>query len=136
MRARRAYHEITSWEHCFNDICNEHRWEKVEAGYYPRQVGEKWELSMNDRRGHKKRRAARIRLGGEGSGETIPHMEALERTLSDVRIELDRAAQIIVARDNDLERLDKEKEKLQQVYNRVKQRMRQIGGTIMGVVIF
>jgi len=33
---------------------------------------------------------------------------------------------MIVAKDNDLERLDKEKEKLQQAYNRTKERMRQI----------
>jgi len=46
--ARRAQHQITSWEHCFNDNCNQHRWEKVEAGYYPRQVGEKGTGSKND----------------------------------------------------------------------------------------
>jgi len=55
-------------------------------------------------------------------------VEVLERTISDLRSQLDRAAQIIVAKDNDLERLDKEKAKLQQAYNRVKQRMRQIWG--------
>jgi len=66
-RARRAYNEITSWDHCFNDKCQEHRWEKVDAGYYSRQIGEKGELSRNDRREHKKRRAVRTRLGGEAS---------------------------------------------------------------------
>jgi len=69
----------------------------------------------------------RIRLGGEGSDKT---METLETQISDLRNQLDRAAQIIVAKDNDLERLDKEKEKLQQAYNRCKQRMRQIGGML------
>jgi len=126
-RARRAHHEITRWEHCFNDNCNEHRWEKVDAGYYPRQGGEKGELSKNDGGEHKKARAVRTELGGEGSEKTIPDVEALERTISDLRSLLDRAAQIIVAKDNDLERLDKEREKLQQAYNRVKLRMRQIG---------
>jgi len=77
-RARRAHDEITSWEHCFNDNCNEHRWEKVDAGYYPHQVGEKGELSKNDRREVKKRRAVRTRLGGEGSETTIPDVEAVE----------------------------------------------------------
>jgi len=48
-RARRAHGDLTSWEHCFNDNCKEHRWEKVDAGFYPRQVGEKGELSKNDR---------------------------------------------------------------------------------------
>jgi len=34
----------------------------------------------------------------------------MERQISDLRSELDRVAQIIVAKDNDLEGLDKEKE--------------------------
>jgi len=34
-KAGRAHHEITSWEHCFNDNCSDHRWEKVDARYYP-----------------------------------------------------------------------------------------------------
>jgi len=109
-RARRAHGELTSLEHCFNDNCKEHRWEKVDAGYYPRQVGEKGEQWKNDRREHKKGRAVRTRLGGEGSKKTIPDVEALEAQISDLRSQLDRAAQIIVVKDNDLEQLDKEKE--------------------------
>jgi len=84
-RARRAHPEITSWEHCFNDKCNDHRWEEVDASYYPRQVGEKGELSKNDRREHRKRRAVRTRLGGEGSAKAIPDVEALVKTISDLR---------------------------------------------------
>jgi len=68
------------------------------------------------------------RLEGEGIQKTIPDLEALEGNISDLRSQLDRAAQIILAKDNNLERLDKEKEELQQAYNRCKQRMRQIGG--------
>jgi len=126
-RARRAHEDLTSWEHCFNDNCKEHRWEQVDAGFYPRQVGEKVELTKNDRREQRKRKAVRIWLEGEGSEKT---METLETQISDLRSQLDRPAQIIVAKDNDLERLDKEKEKLQQAYNRCKQRMRQIGGML------
>jgi len=36
----------------------------------------------------------------------------------------------MVAKDNDLERWDKEKEKLEQAYNLTKQRMRPIGGML------
>ena len=50
----------------------------------------------------------RTRLGGEGSEKTIPDVEAMERQISDLRSQLDCAAQTIVAKDNDLERLDKE----------------------------
>jgi len=49
-RARRAYPYNTSWEHCLDDKCNDHRWEMVDPGYYPQQVREKGELSRNDRR--------------------------------------------------------------------------------------
>jgi len=66
-RARRAYHEIMSWDDCFNDECNDHRWDKVDAGYFSRQVGEKGTLSKNKRREHKKRNAMRTRLGREES---------------------------------------------------------------------
>jgi len=77
-------------------------------------VGEKGTLSKNDSRESKKRRAVRTRLGGEGSEKNSPDVETLEKTISDLRSQLDCAAQTIVAKDNDLERSDKEKEKLQQ----------------------
>jgi len=99
----------------------------VDAGFYPRQAGEKGELSKKHRREQKKRKAVRIRLEGEGREKT---METVETQISDLRSQLDRAAQIIVAKDNDCERLDKENEKLQQGYNRCKQRMGQIGGML------
>ena len=70
-RAGRAYHEIMSWEHCFNNKYNDDCWEKVEAGYYPRQVGEKGTLSKSDRREHKKRRAVRTLLEKEGSKKPV-----------------------------------------------------------------
>jgi len=129
-QARRAHGDITSWDRCFNETCNEHQWEKGDAGYYPQQVGDKRPLSRNDRREHKKRKAVRTRQGREGSEKSIPDMEGLEGTISDLRSQLDRAAQIIVAKDYDLERLDKEKEKLKPAYNRAKQRIQQIGGML------
>jgi len=80
-RARRAHNQITGWEHCFNDNCNKHQWEKVDAGYYSRQVGQKGRLSKIERREHKKRRAVRTRLEGEGSAKTIVgDLEALEKS--------------------------------------------------------
>jgi len=89
----------------------------VDAGYYPRQVREKGTLSKNDRRKQRKRKATRTRLGREVSEKPSLEVEAMETQISDLRSQLDCAGQIIVAKDNDLERLDKEKEKLQQAYN-------------------
>jgi len=68
-----------------------------------------------------------MQVGGEGNEKTVPDVEAVEREISDLRSQLDCTAQTIVGKDNDLERPDKEKEKLQQGSNRTKQRMRQIG---------
>jgi len=56
----------------------------VDAGYYPQQVGEKGELSKNDKREQENRRAVRTRLEREGSEKTIPEVEALERTVSEL----------------------------------------------------
>jgi len=109
-RGRRAHHEIMSWEPCFNARCNDHWWEKMEAGYYPWQVREKRTLAKNDRREHKWRRAVRTQRGRERRVKTIRDVKALERAISDLRSRLDRAAQIIVAKDNHLELLDREKE--------------------------
>ena len=99
----------------------------MDAGYYPRPIGEKGELSKNERREQGKRIAVTTRLEGEGSEKT---MATLEGQMSDLRSQLDCAAQIMLAKDNDLERLDKEKEKLLEAYNRCTQRMRQIGGML------
>jgi len=125
-RARRAHGQLTSWEHCFNQNCKEHRGEKVDAGYYPRQVGERGTLLKNDSREQNKRKVVRRRLGGEGSEKTVRDVAKMEAEMSDLRSQLDLTAQIILAKYKDLERLDKEKEKLQQAYNRTQYRRRQI----------
>jgi len=83
-RARRAHAEITRWEHCFNVTCNEHRWEQVDAGYYPRQVGERGALSKNDNREQRKRKAMRTWLGTEGSEKNLCDVETLERQIWDL----------------------------------------------------
>ena len=85
----------------------------MNTGYYPRQVGERVSLSKNNRREQRKRKVVRTGLGRE-SDKTIPDLEAREGKISDLQSQLHRAAQIIVAKHNDLGRQDKEKEKLQQ----------------------
>jgi len=81
--------------------------------------------------GHKKeRKVGRTRLAGEGSQTSVRAVEAREGQILYLGSPLNRASQTIVAKDNDLGRLDKEKEKHQQAYNRAKQRMREIGGTL------
>ena len=72
----------------------------------------------------------RTRLGRKGSKITVPDVEALERQISDLRGQLDAAAQTIVTKDNEIEGLNKDKEKLQISLQRVKHRMRQLGAEL------
>ena len=102
----------------------------MDAGYYPRHVGETEPLLSKDRRKLRKGKPVGTLLGREGTEKTIPDIEAQGRKILGLGRELDQAAQIILAKDNELLKYNKEKEKLQQVYNRVNQRMRQIGDTV------
>jgi len=54
------------------------------------------------------------REGEESEKTVVPDVEALEKTSLNLRSQLVCAAQTIVAKDNNLERRDKEKEKPQQ----------------------
>ena len=127
-RARRAHRDFTCWEYCFNNKRGKPRWEKVDAGYYPRQVGERGTLSKNDRRKQRSRKGVGTWLRREGSGKTIPDVEAMETQISDLQSQLNQAAQISVAKVDNLDQLDKEKEKIQQADYQAKQRIHQIGG--------
>ena len=69
-------------------------------------------------------------MGREGSEKTVPDVEALERQISDLQGQQDAAAEIIVAKDNEIEGLNKNKEKLQISLQRVKHRMRQLGAEL------
>jgi len=61
-----------------------------------------------------------------GSKQANPDMETLKKNILELRREVDGTRQIIVANENDLARLNKEKEKQQRANIGVKQRMQQI----------
>jgi len=68
--------------------------------------------------------------GERGERKNHSDVEALKRKILDLPSQLNRTWQIIVPKDNDRKKSDQAKEKLEQAYNRVKQRMRQIGATL------
>jgi len=74
----------------------------VDAGYYPRQVGERGTRSKNDRREQRKRKAVRTPQAMEGREKTIRDVEVIETQISDLRSQLNHTTQIIVAQDNEL----------------------------------
>jgi len=95
---------------------------------------DRWEKKGHGQRttdGNTKRKEREDTGGTGGVRKTFQDVEALEKMMSDLRSQLNRAAQVIVAKVNDLERLDKEEEKLQQPYNRVKQRNTPNGGNTL-----
>ena len=62
-------------------------------------------------------------VGEGGERKTLPDEEALEQQISDLRNQLDHAAQTIVAKDNVIEGLDKDKDNLQHALHQAKQQM-------------
>ena len=60
------------------------------------------------------------------SEKTLPDVDVLNRQISDLRAQLDRAAHIIVAKDNMLEALDKKYDVLKQTHNKLKHSIRRL----------
>lgn len=89
----------------------------MDGGCDPRQVGQKGTLWKNDGREHGKRRPVSAPLGRKWREKMIPDVEALGRQSLDIRRQLHRATQIIVAKYNDLQKLDMGKETLEQPCN-------------------
>ena len=65
-KERTPYKEMVKWQHCFRDNCSVHRWEKVDAGYYPWIVGDARALSKRDETHRKRQITVRTRMEREG----------------------------------------------------------------------
>jgi len=63
----------------------------MDAGYYPRHVGERGAQLRNERREQRKSKAVRTWLGREGSEKTILDVEIMEGQIADLRTQLERA---------------------------------------------
>jgi len=96
----------------------------------PTTSGRKRSTVEARQKGRQERKSREDTTGEREQRKTHSDLDGLERTIWDLRSQLDRAAKSILPKDNPLERLDKETERLQQEYNRVKQRMRQIGARL------
>ena len=103
---RRAHKDLVKWQHCFRDNCSVHRWEKVDAGYYPRIVGKDGVLSKRDETHRKRRRTVRTRHEGGRCGKTSSDVERLEKEVLGVREQLTCAAETVVLKDQQLIKLN------------------------------
>ena len=105
-KERRPHKELVKWQHCFRDNCSVHCWEKVDAGYYPRIVGEDGTLSKRDLTHRKRQMTVRTRLERKNNKKTSFDVERLEKEILGLREQLSQIAENMVAKDQQLGKLD------------------------------
>ena len=118
-KERRPHKELVKWQHCFRDNCSVHRWEKADAGYYPRIVGDDGALSERDQTNRKRRMTVRTRLEREEGEKTSSDVEHLEKEILGLREQLSRIAENVVAKDQQLGKLDADYPALRQTERHV-----------------
>jgi len=92
---RKRHGQSVTWHECYDDKCFVHVQEKIKAGYYPRENGEKKPLSKWHRRHPepeqgRKFSAVRTRLVREESKKTLPDVGALQRQIQEFLNEKDQ----------------------------------------------
>ena len=83
-----------------------HRCEKVDAGYYPRIIGEDGTLSKRDDTPRKRRATVRTRIEREGGEKRSSAVERLEKEILGLGEQLSRIAENVVAKDQQLGKPD------------------------------
>jgi len=86
---RKRHGQSVTWYECYNDKCFVHVQEKIKAGYYPQENGERKPLSKWHRRHpeleqRRKFSAVRTRQERKGSEKTEPHVGALQRQIQEL----------------------------------------------------
>jgi len=114
--------QSVTWYECFDDKCFVHVQEKIKAGYYPQENGERKPLSKGHQRHPKpeQRRkfgAARTRQE-EGSEKTQPDVGALQRQIQ----------QLLDEKQQSLERDEKTQQKLANYQNTIRRMREEIQG--------
>lgn len=93
----------------------------MDAGYYPRIVGDDAPLSRADEIHRKRRRTVRTRTGREGSEKTSADIEVLQKEILELRAQLNRTAEIVVLKDQQLIKLDTDYKALRRTERQVSQ---------------
>jgi len=86
---RKRHGQSVTWYECYDDKCFVHVQEKIKAGYYPQENGERKALSKWHRRHPepeqgRKFGAVRTRQEREGSEKTQPDVGALQRQIQEL----------------------------------------------------
>ena len=122
-KARRPHKDRVKWQHCFRDNCSVHQWEKVDAGSYPRIVGEDGALSKWDETHRKRRATVWTRIEREGGEKTSSNVEQLEKEILGLREQLSRMAENVVAKDQQIGTLDADYRALRQTKRHVTEKL-------------
>ena len=86
---RKRHGQSVTWYECFDDKCFVHVQEKITAGYYPQEKGErkplsKWHKRHPEPEQRRKFGAVRTRQEREGSEKTQPDVGALQRQIQEL----------------------------------------------------
>ena len=98
-KERRTHKDLIKWQHYFRDNCSVHRWEKVDAGYYPQSVGDDGAQTKWDETPRKRLATVRTRIEREEGEKTSSDVERLEKQILGLREQLSRIAENVVAKD-------------------------------------
>ena len=123
MKETRPHKDLVKWQPCFRDNCSVHRWEKVDAGYYPRIVGSDGVLSKRDETHCKRRKTVMTQHEGEGGEKTSSDVERLEKEILVLWEQLNRAAETVVLKDQQLIKLDNDYRALRRSEHQVSQEL-------------
>jgi len=86
---RKRHGQTVTWYECYDDKCFVHVPEKIKAGYYPQENGERkpltrWHRPHPEPEPRRKFGTVRTRLEKEGSEKTQPEVGALQRQIQDL----------------------------------------------------
>jgi len=86
---RKRHGQSVTWYECYDDKCFVHVQEKIKAGYYLQENGErkpvsKWHRRHTEPEQRRKFAAVRTRQEGEGSAKTQPDVGALQRQIQEL----------------------------------------------------
>ena len=84
-KERRPHKELVKWQHCVRDNYCVHRWEKVNARYYPQIVAKDRVLSKRDETHRKRQGTVRTRHKVRGAKKHLLMLSAWRKISWDSR---------------------------------------------------
>jgi len=133
---RKRHQNDTTWDKCYEDKCFVHVQEKINAGYYPQENGERKSLSRLHQRYYepeqqRKFDAVRTRQEREGSEKTQPDIGALERQVQEL---LDEREQFLKNENQYRQKLAEQQTTISRIREEVQGLRRSVAGSGFSLV--